>query len=100
MHGKLNCFQAFFDLTQYIQLTLTADQCVNSSRINTCMSEQVCQPDDVFFRPVIIHGKEMPEVMRENLAPFNLCGRAQCFHPVKDVAAVKRLPCPGDKDAA
>ena len=99
-HGELNCFQAFFDFIQYIQLAFTANQRVNTCSVNAGMSEQVCQPDNILFRPVIIDSKKMPEIMREDLTAVNMCIRAQRFHSVKYVAAVERTSGPGDKDAA
>ena len=95
-----DCFQTVFYFIQYIQLTLAADQCIDSCCINVRVSEQVGKTYNVLLHLVIIDSKEVPEIVREDFGPVNPCSNAQSFHPMKDVAAVHRSSRSGDKDAA
>lgn len=92
--------QALFDFVQDIQLSLTADQGVDPCCVNAGMPQQVGKADDVFFHLVIVHCKEVTQVVREDFFPAYIGNGAESFHTMQDVAAVNGFAAPGHKNAA
>lgn len=64
------------------------------------MTEDVGEFGDIFFNTVKCAGKEMPEVMRKDLAWADVRVPAKLFHFSPYVRAADRFACFGDKNRA
>ena len=88
------------DPVQNVQLGLTVDKGVDPGGVDIGVSENIREADDVLFLLIIGHGKEVPEVMREDLLPGDSRQGTECLHPVEDIGAVKGSACAGNEDAS
>ena len=72
---------------------------INASRIDTCVSEYICELGNILFNAVKGTGKQMAKIVGEHLVRRYPCLLTQRFHLTPDVATTHWLDESRDKDA-
>ena len=71
---------------------------INSRRINTAVTENICELGNVFLDTVKHSCKQMPKIMREHLVRVDVRFHTEGFHIPPDVRPADRLSAARDKD--
>lgn len=73
---------------------------IDAGGVDAAVTEDVGELGDILLQAVEHAGKQMPQVMREDLAGIDVGLRAEGFHLSPDVRPADRLSCACDEDTA
>lgn len=83
-----------------LSLFLHTDRRVDAGGIDTGVSQNICQSDDIFGRFVELACKQMPKIMREHFSGFHMCHITKPLHRFQNITPMNRLSVSCDKHTA
>ena len=92
--------ERFSDFVQGGQFFLAGGHGVDPRSIDVGVTQEIGQADYIFFPLIVVDCKEMAQIVGKYFADKDACFLRCGFHHMQDVAPVKRVSCPGDKDAS